>query len=185
MRYERTKIALLEIALLLIASSVLGCGDSDVVTGAWMEVSTTIPFSGSTDVQTDTINITGVADYKAIAGAISCGYLDETQSSVVVTKFAEGVGDNGFELKAALIDGQNDLTLFTWKKTLEAGKAVVPFSELEINADTKARIGSILASKDANLDFRWSLSADPGTDEVEVQVVQVFRVATTDGSCPQ
>jgi len=176
--------AWMKLAFLLIATTVAGCGASDVVTGAWMEFTTTIPFSGGSDVQTEQIKVTEVEDYKALAGTISCGYLDEAQSSIVVTKFAEGTGDNSFELTAKILDGTDELPLFTWKKTLEAGKAVMPFSELEINADTKTRLSSILTSDSADFEVRWSLSADPGTKGVEVRAVHTFRVATSDGSCP-
>lgn len=164
----------------------MACGSEELTTGAWLELTIDLPFTGGTGSHTVPVKPHDNAEFALTKGLVTCGALDTGDSYVALTGFDDAAEDEAFKLKATLVDGSNQTVLFEWESTLRPGSKQVPLSAVEaaLNPEAKGIMAEILKRDDPTVSIRYDYEAPVAPAHADIRVVLVFRVATADGTCP-
>lgn len=155
-----------------------------MTTAAWAEFSALYSFQGGQDSLDQTLDPADREEVQAL-GAISCAVLDVSESSLALVGF-DGQEGEPFNLKAVLLDGADQLTLFDWSGTLDADAKVVALSSSEagLNQQAADRIGTIARGADKSIRVRYDFESASSPARADVRVVLRVHMATADGTCP-
>jgi hypothetical protein len=171
--------------VVISALTGLGCGGADVTTGAWAEFAAELTFAGSTYSITQTVDPDIRPEVSEISASVICGSLDLSESNIALRTF-QGAEDAPFQLRATLIDGATELTLFDWSASLQSNAKSLSFTNdnANVNQDAVEKIEEILIRPVKSYQVRYDFSAESAPASVLIEVSQLIRVATETSMCP-
>ncbi len=173
-------------ALMLLATAgVFGCSGDEITTDASVDVTIGLEFTDGEASTKATIDLDAEADVAALGGNVACAALDVDNSNLRITDF-EGEDGEAYSLKAILIEGADQTTLFDWQTTLSGDGKVVPLGDDETGLNTTAvdRISEIARGDNRTIEVRFDHLAPSNPTKVNIQVQLSLHLATPDGSCP-